>query len=368
MMKILNVVGARPNFIKIAPVHRAFLQYPDMHSQIVHTGQHADSLMSGIFFEQLELPPPDYFLGISEGSTSAQTAEMISSFECIVRKEMPDLVVVVGDVTSTLACALVASHMRVPLAHVEAGLRSRDRTMPEEINRMLTDSISDDLFVTEQMAFDNLVSENVNPARIHFVGNVMIDSLVHIRGQLDSHLLLNDLQLIAGEYIVLTMHRPANVDHEAGLRKIIATLKMLGNRWKILFAMHPRTKRNLVRFGLWDEISGLCNLTILPPQGYIGFLNLVRFAAAVVTDSGGVQEETTFLGVPCITLRNSTERPVTLSRGTNYLVPDFDAQKVWNTLEILLENGSNNCTIPPLWDGNAAQRIVNILREKYINS
>ncbi len=364
-MKILQVAGARPNFVKIAPLHRAFVQYPDMHSQIVHTGQHYDFLMSGIFFEQLGIPPPDHFLGIGEGTPTTQTAAIMGVFEKVLRIEQPDLVLVVGDVTSTLACALTAAQMRVPLVHVEAGLRSRDRSMPEEVNRILTDAISDQLFVTEQAAVDNLLRENIDPHRIHFVGNVMIDSLMRFREQIDDLELLKHLQVQPGRYLLITMHRPSNVDNECGLRKIAGMLEMLGTHWTMLFVMHPRTARNITRLGF--NLDKLANVKTLPPQGYIQFLTLMRHAAVVITDSGGVQEETTFLGVPCITLRNNTERPVTVECGTNYLLPDFDAQKVWDTIEIVTEN-LKSTVIPPLWDGNTAQRIVNILREKYINS
>lgn len=361
-MKIILVAGARPNFVKIAPLYRAFLQYADMHPQIVHTGQHYDFHMSGIFFEQLGIPEPDHFLGVGPGSSTTQTAEIMYAFERVIRDENPDLVVVVGDVTSTLACALVAAQMRVPLAHVEAGLRSRDRTMPEEMNRILTDALSDQLFVTEQAAVDNLLRENIDPRRIHFSGNVMIDSLVYFRDQIDDF--PADLGIDAGRYLLVTMHRQANVDHENGLKKIAGMLETLGTRWQIVFVMHPRTARNAASFGL--DFAEL--VKTLPPQGYLEFLRLMRHSAAVITDSGGVQEETTFLGIPCITLRNNTERPVTVECGTNYLLPDFDAQKVRDTIEIVLSGDFSNRRVPPLWDGNTAQRIVNILREKYINS
>ena len=365
-MKILQVAAARPNFVKIAPLHQAFLQYPDMHPQIVHTGQHYDFLMSGIFFEQLGIPQPDHFLGVGPGSSTTQTAEIMCAFERVMRTEIPDLVLVVGDVTSTLACALVAAQMRVPLVHVEAGLRSGDRAMPEEMNRILTDAISDQLFVTEQAAVDNLLLENIDPRRIHLAGNVMIDSLVRFRDQIDDRSVCRYLGIGTEPYLLVTMHRPSNVDHENGLTKIAGMLEMLGTRWRIVFVMHPRTARNITRFGF--DFGELAQVTTLPPQGYIEFLRLMRHAAVVITDSGGVQEETTFLGIPCITLRNNTERPATVTYGSNYLLPDFDAQKVWDTLEIILAGNSNDSRIPPLWDGNTAQRIVNILREKYINS
>ncbi|SEI45585.1 UDP-N-acetylglucosamine 2-epimerase (non-hydrolysing) [Dyadobacter sp. SG02] len=365
-MKILQVAGARPNFVKIAPLHRAFMQYPDMHPQIVHTGQHYDFAMSGVFFEQLGIPHPDHFLGVGQGSPTVQTAEIMCAFERVMRVEMPDLVLVVGDVTSTLACALVAAQMRIPLVHVEAGLRSRDRTMPEEMNRILTDALSDQLFVTEQAGMDNLLRENIDPGRIHLVGNVMIDSLVRFRDRIEDMSLSRQLGIGSEPYLLITMHRPGNVDHEDGLRKIAEMLEMLAMRWMIVFVVHPRTARNMADFGL--DLQKWTNVKILPPQGYIEFLSLMRHSTVVITDSGGVQEETTFLGIHCITLRNNTERPVTVGYGTNYLLPDFNAQKVWDTIGKILARDSKKQTIPPLWDGNTAQRIVNILREKYIDS
>lgn len=367
-MKILNIAGARPNFVKIAPLHRAFSQHPDMHSQIVHTGQHSDFQMSGIFFEQLGIPQPDHFLGIGQGSLTGRTAEIMCKFERIIRAEMPDLILVVGDVTSTLACALVTAQMHVPLAHVEAGLRSGDRTMPEEMNRKLTDALSDQLFATEQAAVDNLLRENIDPRRIHLVGNVMIDSLAHCRVQTNDFSLVEHSGIGRERYFLVTMHRPSNVDDKAGLRNIAGILEMLGTHRQTFFVTHPRTARNIAGFGIESDFAGLVNVEMLPPQGYNQFLSLMRHAEAVITDSGGVQEETTYLGIPCITLRNNTERPATVEYGTNYLLPDFDKQKVWNALSKVLSKNANDARIPPLWDGNTAQRIVNILREKYINS
>ncbi len=366
IMKILLTAGARPNFVKIAPLYHAFRNYCDMQPKIVHTGQHSDFRMSGIFFEQLGMPQPDYFLGVTQGTPTVQTAEIMCAFEAVTEAEMPDLILVVGDVTSTLACALVAAQRRIPLAHVEAGLRSRDRTMPEERNRVLTDALSDELFATEQAAVDNLLRENIDPGRIHMVGNVMIDSLVHFRDQITDFPVCEHFGVGTKQYLLVTMHRPGNVDHEEGLRKIAGMLEMLATRWVVIFVMHPRTAHNLSSFGF--DFSKLTNVKIFPPQGYSGFLSLMRYAAVVITDSGGVQEETTFLGIPCITLRNNTERPATVEYGTNYLLPDFDAQKVWNMVKLILAGNEKGCRIPPLWDGNAAQRVVNILREKYINS
>lgn len=366
-MKILNVAGARPNFMKIAPLHRAFLRYPDIESQIVHTGQHYDFRMSGIFFEQLGLPEPDHFLGIGSSSPAAQTAQIMLAFEKIVKAEMPDLIVVVGDVNSTLACALVAAQMRVPLAHVEAGLRSGDRAMPEEINRIVADALAAHLFVTEQAAVDNLRRENVDSSRIHLVGNVMIDSLKRFDGRLCDTEILQKRNVAEHEYFVVTMHRPSNVDHPEGIRKIAQTLRALARLRRVLFVMHPRTMGNINQFRLDGEFKG-DGLDILEPLGYLEFLALMRHCCAVITDSGGIQEETTYLGIPCITLRNNTERPVTVASGTNYLLPDYDPAKVCRLVGKILKGHTKKGAIPPLWDGNAAERIVEILREKCINS
>lgn len=366
-MKILTVAGARPNFMKIAPLHRAFMHYPEIQSRIVHTGQHYDYHMSGVFFEQLGLPEPDHFLGIGSGSCTSQTAGIMLAFERVLKVEKPDLTVVVGDVTSTAACALVAAQMHIPLAHVEAGLRSGDRAMPEEINRMLTDAVSDQLFATEQAAVDNLLLENIGRDRIHLVGNVMIDSLLRFCDRSADRNLLRHLNVRENEYLLVTMHRPSNVDHADGIRMIAQTLRLLAALRPVVFVVHPRTMDNIRRFGL-DHAFKCSNLIVQEPLGYLEFLTLMRHCCAVVTDSGGVQEETTFLGIPCMTLRNNTERPVTVESGTNYLVPDYAPAMVAELVGDILNGNAKKGSVPPLWDGNAAERIAEILREKYINS
>lgn len=364
-MKILSIVGARPNFMKVAPLHRAFVK-TGIESKIVHTGQHYDAKMSDVFFNQLELPRPDYFLGIGGGTHTRQTAKIMLEFEPILLAEKPDVVLVVGDVNSTIACALVAVKEHVPLVHVEAGLRSGDRRMPEEINRILTDSISSLLFVTEQAGMDNLEKEGVPSEKVHFVGNVMIDSLAYYRSKAERLDLPATLGLAPKQYVLMTMHRPSNVDTERGLRAILEIVRNTTALRPVVFPVHPRTLHNMERFELLDELVALRNLTLLEPQGYLEFLNLMTHAELIVTDSGGIQEETTYLQVPCITFRASTERPVTVELGTNYLLSDLDPGSVHGLVKNILYGGqAKQGTIPPLWDGCAAERIAVILQEAY---
>ncbi|WP_375448113.1 non-hydrolyzing UDP-N-acetylglucosamine 2-epimerase [uncultured Fibrella sp.] len=360
-MKILNVVGARPNFMKVAPLHRAFLRHNDIESKIVHTGQHYDARMSDVFFNQIGLPKPDYYLGVTSGTHTQQTADIMTKFEAVMQTEQPDWVVVVGDVTSTLACALVAVRMGVQVAHVEAGLRSGDRQMPEEINRILTDNLSDLLFVTEQAGLDNLRREGIADEKVKFVGNVMIDSLVRYRDQAAALNMVQTLELTPGEYILLTMHRPSNVDTVDGLRALVQIASEAAQYDPVVFPLHPRTRSNLARFGLLDQLTTLKNVRLLEPQGYLEFLNLMEHAKAVVTDSGGIQEETTYLQIPCLTFRNSTERPSTVEFGTNTLLADLDPSTVSNHLNAIRSRKGKQGTIPPLWDGKAANRIVDVL-------
>ncbi len=364
-MKVLSIVGARPNFMKVAPLHRAFSQISGIESKIVHTGQHYDARMSAVFFDQLELPKPDYFLGISGGSHTQQTAGIMLEFEKVMQQEKPDVVLVVGDVTSTLACALVAVKEHVPLVHVEAGLRSGDRRMPEEINRILTDSISDQLFVTEEAGMKNLENEGVPTKKVHFVGNVMIDSLVHYRQKAARLELLRQLGVSPRQYVLMTMHRPSNVDNAAGLRDILSIIKNTAARRPVVFPIHPRTRSNMERFGLLDQLQAIPDVKLLEPQGYLEFLHLLENAQLIITDSGGIQEETTYLQVPCITFRASTERPVTVELGTNYLLSDLAPKTVDDLVEKVLGGTSKSGTIPPLWDGQAAERIVRVIDTKY---
>ncbi len=370
-MKIINIVGARPNFMKVAPLHRAFSAHPDIKSLILHTGQHYDERMSDIFFNQLQMPRPDFYLGVGGGTHTQQTANIMLKFEAILKEEKPDLVLVVGDVNSTIACALVAVKEGVPIAHVEAGLRSGDRRMPEEINRILTDSISDLLFVTEQDGIANLGRENVAKEKIFFVGNVMIDSLVHFRAKA-KELALNDIleektfssltaALLAGEYALMTMHRPSNVDNAEGLKNILEIIRNTAGHLPVVFPMHPRTRKNLEKFNLTAALQSIKQLITLEPQGYLQFLHLMDHAKMVITDSGGIQEETTFLQVPCLTFRDSTERPITTLIGTNQLLQDLNPQTVYQKTMDIVEGRRREGVIPPFWDGKAAERIREII-------
>jgi UDP-N-acetylglucosamine 2-epimerase (non-hydrolysing) len=357
-MKVIQVVGARPNFMKVAPLHRAIQNLPNWTSKIVHTGQHFDAKMSDVFFTQLELPKPDFFLGIGGGTHSEVTAKIMLAFEPILLEEKPDLVIVVGDVTSTLACTLVAIKMGIPLAHVEAGLRSGDRSMPEEINRILTDSVADYLFVTEQSGIDHLKNEGVADEKVFFSGNVMIDSLVRYQEKAKSSTILTDLGLATDDYIVMTMHRPANVDTEQGLKSILRLIELSTSQTKVVFPIHPRTRAHMEKFGLLNAIEKNKNLILTEPLGYLEFIQLMSHAQAILTDSGGIQEETTYLGIPCLTFRDSTERPITVTMGTNQLLADLDPEKTYQALLDILQGKCKKGQIPPLWDGKAAERIA----------
>jgi UDP-N-acetylglucosamine 2-epimerase (non-hydrolysing) len=384
-MKVIQVVGARPNFMKVAPLHRAIQKLAGWTSKIVHTGQHFDAKMSDVFFTQLELPKPDFFLGIGGGSHTEVTAKIMVAFEKIVEAEQPDLIIVVGDVTSTLACTLVAIKMGIKVAHVEAGLRSFDRTMPEELNRILTDSVADYLFVTEESGLQHLKNEGVADERVFFSGNVMIDSLVRYQEKAKTTTILEDLGLrtsdsglataaerqlstsdsglSTSDYIVMTMHRPANVDTKEGLESILELIELSSKDTKIIFPIHPRTRAHMEKFGLAERLDQLQNLIMTEPLGYLEFIQLMSNATAILTDSGGIQEETTYLGVPCLTFRDSTERPITVTLGTNQLLSDLDPKKTYAALQEILAGKVKKGSIPPLWDGKAAERIAAQLAE-----
>lgn len=360
-MKIISVVGARPNIMKVAPLHRAFSMNPAINSKIVHTGQHYDDRLSDIFFRQLNLPKPDYHLNSCNETPTRQLADIMLKFEQVLHTERPDWVLVVGDVTSTLVCALVAAQLNIRVAHVEAGLRSGDGRMPEERNRTLTDALSDLLFVTEQAGLDNLRCEGIADRKVHFVGNVMIDSLVQYRRPASELNTVGNLGLTPGSYVLLTMHRPANVDTEAGLLSVLQLVNDTAQRKTVVFPVHPRTRYNLEKFGLMHHLSGQRNVCLLEPQGYLEFLNLMDNAAIVITDSGGVQEETTYLKVPCLTFRDSTERPVTVSLGTNYLIADLNPATVRHQISAILNGEMKAGQVPPLWDGQTAGRIAEVI-------
>lgn len=363
-IKIICVVGARPNFMKIAPLKRAFDKRDDINSIIVHTGQHYDEKMSDVFFKELEIPIPEYNLGIGGGTHAEQKAKVMLAFEPVLDKEKPDLVLVVGDVNATAACSIVAVKKAIPVCHVEAGLRSYDRAMPEEINRMITDCISDYLFVTEQSGIDNLSKEGVDPEKVFFVGNVMIDNLMYLETKAGQSSILDEMKIGQKEFVLMTMHRPQNVDNETGLSSILNIIKRVSQHKTVVLPLHPRTKNNLNRFQLMDTLKGIDNVILEEPLGYLQFLKLMKNAAMIITDSGGIQEETTYLQVPCITFRSSTERPVTTSLGTNYLMKDLDVEQVYDKVKSILNGDMKTGKIPPFWDGKAAERIVDIILEK----
>lgn len=390
-MKIMIVVGARPNFMKAAPLIRAIERRAgaefqhgagseDIRAVFVHTGQHYDEAMSGSFFVDLALPEPDLYLGVGSGSHAVQTGEIMRLFEQVILSERPDAVVVVGDVNSTIACALVASKVsydgdsqRPLIAHVEAGLRSFDRTMPEEVNRVLTDHLSNLLFVTEESGVRNLINEGIAEDKIHFVGNTMIDSLLASQDRAAQSAILKKLGVSkngngtngnsAQKYALLTLHRPSNVDDRETFSRILAALGELAASVPIFFSAHPRTRKRITEFGLESHFDFEGNqskgIRILKPLGYLDFLCLMKHAAVVVTDSGGIQEETTCLGVPCVTVRENTERPVTVSKGTN-VIAGTNPARIRRAIEAQLHKRKNG-VIPEKWDGSAAERIIDAL-------
>lgn len=359
--RLLFVVGARPNFMKVAPIlHELRRESGGFEWRLVHTGQHYDASMSDVFFRQLRIPRPDVDLGVGSGSHAQQTAAIMTAFEPIVQDWRPDLVVVVGDVNSTIACALVASKLRVRVAHVEAGLRSFDRDMPEEINRILTDQLSDLLFTTEETAMTHLTREGIPPDRIHFVGNVMIDTLLAHVGEARSLQVARRYGLERGEYALLTLHRPSNVDDDQAFERLLTALAAISADLPVVFPVHPRTRPAISRSTRATALIEQRRLRLLDPLGYIEFLGLMADTGAVLTDSGGVQEETTVLGVPCLTMRENTERPTTITHGTNRLVGTNPERIVQAWRDVRSHHGP--ARIPPLWDGRAARRIVDILR------
>ncbi len=363
MQKILNIVGARPNFMKVAPIVREMKRREtEFLPLIVHTGQHYDAAMSDSFFRDLGIPKPDHHLEVGSHSHTVQTAKIMLAFEPVVLEEKPDWVLVVGDVNSTIACALVCAKLGVRVAHVEAGLRSHDRTMPEEINRILTDAISDLLLTTSEDADENLKAEGIAEDKIKFVGNVMIDSLFYNLEKSKSSIVRKDLGLTENEYAVLTLHRPSNVDEQEILTGLLDAIAAVGGKIPVIFPVHPRTRHNIEQFGLAERIKN-SNICLIEPLGYLDFMRLYSGARIVLTDSGGLQEETTALGIPCLTLRKNTERPITIELGTNQLV-GTNPEKIKQAAFEILENDSKlDAKIPPLWDGHTAERICDALSE-----
>jgi len=364
---LLCVVGARPNYMKMAPLVRAFGRRSDLPDVVlVHTGQHYDVAMNERLFADLEMPAPDLNLEVGSGTHAVQTAEIMRRFEPVLDRLLPSLVIVVGDVNSTLACSLVAAKKHTPVAHVEAGLRSFDREMPEEINRVLTDQIADLLFITERSAADNLVREGIEPSRIRFVGNVMIDSLqlhrqraVPPAATLAREGVADGFLAGANGFGVVTLHRPSNVDDPTALRESLSLLRDVAERLPLIWPVHPRARGNIERLGLGAMLTGAA-IALLPPQGYLEMLGLLADAKLVLTDSGGIQEETTALGVPCLTMRENTERPITVEQGTNTLVGRNRGQALRCVDDILAASGKRG-GMPELWDGHAAERIADEL-------
>ena len=359
-MKIINVVGARPNFMKIAPIMDAYKASKVIEPLLVHTGQHYDEEMSDLFFAELEIPEPDINLEVGSATHAVQTAEIMKAFEPVVLKHKPDIVLVVGDVNSTIACGLVAVKLGVKLAHVEAGLRSFDRSMPEEINRLVTDSISDFLFCTEQSGVDNLLREGTPKEKIFLVGNVMIDTLLKNKAKVVNSNFPSQLNLDGNDFTVLTLHRPANVDDPVIFGRILDALEVIQSDMPIIFPVHPRTRKNLVSSSFRQRIERQPNLRLIDALDYLDFLKLMSSAKLVLTDSGGVQEETTALKVPCLTLRKNTERPITAEIGSNQVV-GTDTDKIIEAYKQVVNGRLPNFQIPPLWDGHAAARIIKVL-------
>ncbi len=367
---LICVVGARPNFMKMAPIIRQLQQVKHLiMPYLVHTGQHYDQAMKDTFFQQLGIPEPDKDLGVGSGTHAVQTANIMLQFEPVLDEIKPFAVLVVGDVNSTIACGLVAVKKQIPLIHVEAGLRSYDREMPEEINRILTDQLSDLLLTTERSAADNLIKEGIEPSRVYFAGNVMIDSLLSNCKQADS--LQTTLQkynckqvINQNEYALLTLHRPSNVDDSETLSRLIQVVGDVSKKLPVIFPVHPRTQQKISQAGLLDRLPS-DRVILLPPVSYLEMVGLMQTAKVVLTDSGGLQEETTALGVPCITLRENTERPITITEGTNTIV-GTDPAKIMQCVDEVLANGGKSGRIPEYWDGKAAERIVKEIVKRYI--
>ncbi len=359
-MKIINVVGARPNLVKIAPLMRAMRRQKRIEPLLVHTGQHYDQKLSDIFFQQMKISEPDFNLDVGSGSQAWQTAEILKRIEPVLMDHRPDLVLVVGDVNSTVAASLAAAKLGIPIAHVEAGLRSFDRSMPEEINRVVTDALADHLFVTEQDAVENLLKEGHPRERIYFVGNVMIDALEQFLPVAQKSPIAEELGLVSNgsfqPFGLVTLHRPSNVDSSATLASLMRALECVADIVPLIIPVHPRTREKLLQLGIKDS----ARLRLIDPLGYLEFICLLSHARIVLTDSGGIQEETTALGIPCLTLRENTERPVTVTRGTNYIVGQ-DSEKIKTKAHEILGGTGKKGERPELWDGHAAERIVAIL-------
>lgn len=356
--KILTVIGTRPNYIKVTQFEKEFSKYPDQFEyRLLHTGQHYDRNMRDIFFEQLKLNKIDYALGITHGTPGAQIGEIISKMDAVVHEWKPDLIIVVGDVNSTLAASIVANKSNTKLAHVESGLRSRDLQMPEEWNRLVTDQLADFLFVTEQSGKENLLAEGKKEEQIFFVGNTMIDTLVAFESDIDASPVLNKMNLSPESYVLMTIHRPSNVDQPESLKKLADLIQFVSYNYQIVFPIHPRSMNNIKKFGLEKSFTENKNLLLTEPLDYLAFQKLIKHCKLVITDSGGIQEETTFRRIPCLTLRENTERPITIELGTNELIP-FDLAVIEQKISSIEKGTFKKGTVPPLWDGKATERIL----------
>ena len=358
--KFLVVIGTRPNFIKVTRFKKIAATYPLIDLKIVHTGQHFDNNMADVFFEQFNLTP-DFFLNISQASANSQIAEiMLKLEELILTKFKPEMILVVADVNSTLAAAITADKLKIPLAHIESGLRSFDRSMPEEFNRVVTDQLAGHLFITEPSGQENLLKENISADKMHMVGNTMIDTLLEFSPQIESSDILSKLHLQSQKFVLTTIHRPATVDSEEGLEKLIELFETITKKYKAVFPIHPRTVNNLKKFGLYEKLVKNTDLITTEPLDYFAFQKLIKYCKFIITDSGGIQEESTLLQVPCLTLRNNTERPVTCTQGTNTLVP-FEINEIQKYIG-QIENGTyKKGRIPDMWDGHATERIFKVL-------
>jgi len=362
-IKIINIVGTRPNFMKIAPIMHSMKLSSRIEPILLHTGQHYDTQMSDTFFDELQIPRPEISLNIGSGTHARQVAYIMEKFDSVCEELNPDAILVVGDVNSTMACSLVAAKKNIKIIHVEAGIRSRDRTMPEEINRLVTDSIADLLLPPSPDAVENLLNEGHTPDSILMVGNIMIDTLMKQQPGIKASIILNKLGLVEREFVTLTMHRPSNVDDPITFKRILDALFIIQSKIRIVFPVHPRTRKMIMDSGFEDYITAMTNLTLCDPLGYYDFGKLVSESKFVLTDSGGIQEETTVYGIPCITLRENTERPITITEGTNELAGSDTAKIVKYSLQILDGKWKSGAT-PQLWDGKTAERIINFIEER----
>ncbi|SRR5579875_3173466 len=359
--RIHIVAAARPNFMKVAPLYHELRKAEWCAPVIVHTGQHYDSNMSDTFFADLSLPKPDFHLGVGSGTHAEQTGGVMMAYERVCQKERPDWVIVVGDVNSTMACTLVGAKLGIPVAHLEAGLRSRDRTMPEEINRLVTDVLADLLWTPSRDADENLAAEGIPPERIERVGNIMIDAFELVRPRIEQQKSRERFGLKAKAYGVVTLHRPSNVDEKSKLETLVSELRSIGSELPLVFPVHPRTRQRLDSFGLWDGFHRAPGLHIVEPMGYVDFMSLVIDSALAITDSGGVQEETTYLKIPCLTLRENTERPITVWEGTNRLITP---RELGSMVRQALQHDWASSPCPELWDGHTAARVAASLKRR----